>query len=275
MRNIAVLLALTVLCACATTPATAPMNLAGSQLVDLTWSFDEHTLYWPTSPSAFELKQLAYGPTPGGWFYSSFAICTPEHGGTHLDAPIHFAEGKTTVDRIPLERLIAPAVVIDVADRTANNADYRLTADDIRTWETRNGTIAAGTIVLLRTGWGSRWPDRKSYFGDDTPGATDNLHFPSYGEDAARLLVEQRHVAAIGVDTASIDYGQSRDFIVHRVANGADVPGIENIAHLETLPARGAWLMALPMKIAGGSGGPVRIVAVVPTSRQSAVGGRQ
>ena len=275
MRNIAVLLALTVLCACATTPATAPMNLAGSQLVDLTWSWDEHTLYWPTSPSAFELKQLAYGPTPGGWFYSSFAICTPEHGGTHLDAPIHFAEGKTTVDRIPLERLIAPAVVIDVADRTANNADYRLTADDVRAWETRNGTIAAGTIVLLRTGWGSRWPDRKSYFGDDTPGATDNLHFPSYGEDAARLLVEQRHVAAIGVDTASIDYGQSRDFIVHRVANGADVPGIENIAHLETLPARGAWLMALPMKIAGGSGGPVRIVAVVPEGGAQSADGRR
>jgi kynurenine formamidase len=267
MRRVLILLALTALCACTTT-STAPSNdfasvLANRELVDLTWPYDEHTLYWPTSPSAFELKQLSYGPTPGGWFYSSNSICTPEHGGTHLDAPIHFAEGKTTVDRIPLERLIAPAIVIDVADRAAANADYRLTADDIREWESRNGAIAAGTIVLLRTGWGQRWPNRKSYFGDDTPGATDNLHFPSYGEDAARLLVEQRHVAAIGVDTASIDYGQSSDFIVHRIANGADVPGIENIANLERLPARGTLLMALPMKIAGGSGGPVRIVAMI------------
>lgn len=263
MRRVLVaLLALTSLAACTT--ARRPLDLSHAELIDLTWPYDENTLYWPTSPSSFELKQLAYGPTPGGWFYSSYAICTPEHGGTHLDAPIHFAEGKQTIDQIPLARLIAPAIVIDVADRATANADYRLTADDVRAWEARNGTIAAGTIVLLRTGWGSRWPNRKAYFGDDTPGATDNLHFPSYGEDAARLLVEERRVAAIGVDTASIDYGQSRDFIVHRIANGADVPGLENVAHLDRLPARGALVMALPMKIAGGSGGPVRIVAVVP-----------
>lgn len=261
MRRFIALLALVALSACTT--ARSPIDLTNATLVDLTWPYDERTLYWPTSPSAFELKQLAYGPTPGGWFYSSYAICTPEHGGTHLDAPIHFAEGKATVDRIPLERLIAPAIVIDVEARAAANADYRLTADDVRAWEAQHGAIAAGTIVLLRTGWGKRWPDRKSYFGDDTPGATDNLHFPSYGEDAARLLVEERNVAAIGVDTASIDYGQSRDFIVHRVANGADVPGLENVAHLDRLPARGAWVMALPMNIAGGSGGPVRIVGVI------------
>ena len=262
MRQAPILLACLVLFACTTTHP--PLDLTHAELIDLTWPYDEKTLYWPTSPSAFELKKLAYGPTPGGWFYSSYAICTPEHGGTHLDAPIHFAEGKTTVDRIPLERLMAPAVVIDVADRAAANADYLLTADDVRAWESRHGAIRPGTIVLLRTGWGNRWPDRKSYFGDDTPGKTDNLHFPSYGEDAARLLVEERRVAAIGVDTASIDYGQSKDFIVHRIANGADVPGLENVANLERLPARGAFLIALPMKIAGGSGGPVRIVGVVP-----------
>jgi len=273
MRRVLILLALTTLCACTT--ARLPIDLTHAELVDLTWPYDEHTLYWPTSPSAFELKQLAYGPTPGGWFYAANSICTPEHGGTHLDAPIHFAEGKNTIDKIPLERLIAPAVVIDVAGRAAANADYRLTAADVRDWESRNGTIAAGTIVLLRTGWGKRWPDRKSYFGDDTPGATDKLHFPSYGEDAVRMLVEERRVAAIGVDTASIDYGQSHDFIVHRIANGADVPGLENVANLERLPARGALLMALPMKIAGGSGGPVRIVAAVPEGRAQSAEGRR
>ena len=156
-------------------------------------------------------------------------------------------------------------MVIDVAGSAASNPDYRLTADDVRAWESRHGTIAPGTIVLLRTGWGARWPDRKTYFGDDTPGATDNLHFPSYGADAARLLVEQRRVAALGVDTASIDYGQSKDFIVHQIASGANVPGFENVAHLERLPARGAFVIALPMKIAKGSGGPLRIVAILPT----------
>jgi len=262
MRRSCILLMLLALCACA---ASRPaLDLGRAELIDLTWAFDEQTLYWPSSPSAFALKQLSYGPTPGGWFYASNVLCTPEHGGTHLDAPIHFAEGKTTSDQIALSRLIAPAVVIDIAGKAASNADYLLTADDVRAWEARNGAIAPGTIVLLRTGWGKRWPDRKSYFGDDTPGATDKLHFPSYGEDAAKLLVTERRVAAIGVDTASIDYGQSKDFIVHRIANGADVPGFENIAHLERLPARGAWVIALPMKIKGGSGGPLRIVAAVP-----------
>lgn len=250
------------LCACTTTRPL--IDTRNADLIDLTWAYDEHTLYWPTSPSAFEHKELSYGPTPGGYFYSAYTISTPEHGGTHLDAPIHFSETGRTADAIPLEQLVAPAVVIDVAQKAAANTDYRLTADDVRTWETQHGTIAPGTIVLLHTGWGKRWPDRKSYFGDDTPGATDKLHFPSFGEDAAKLLVNERRVAAIGVDTASIDYGQSTDFIVHRIANGANVPGLENIANLERLPPRGAFLMALPMKIKGGSGGPVRIVALVP-----------
>lgn len=262
MRRIALLLALPLLAACAT--ARGPVSLDTAELVDLSWSFDEHTLYWPTSPSAFELEQLAHGPTPGGWFYASNRFRTPEHGGTHLDAPIHFSEHGKTADQIPLRQLVAPVVVIDVADKAAANADYRLTAEDVRQWESSNGPIAAGTIVLLRTGWGKRWPNRKAYFGDDTPGATDKLHFPSYGEDAARLLVTDRRVAAIGVDTASIDYGQSKDFIVHQVANGADVPGFENLANLERLPPRGAWVVALPMKIAGGSGGPLRAIALVP-----------
>jgi kynurenine formamidase len=255
---------LLLLLVCSSVAASPLIDLQHAELVDLSWSFDDKTLYWPSSPSAFELKSLAYGETPGGYFYSSNTFCSPEHGGTHLDAPIHFAKGKRTSDQIPLTQLIAPAVVVDVSDKTAKDADYRLTVDDITAWEKKNGRIASGTIFLLRTGWGARWPDRKAYFGDDTPGATDKLHFPSYGADAAKLLVNERHVAAIGIDTASIDYGQSKDFIVHQIAMGADVPGFENVAHLEKLPARGAYIIALPMKIAGGSGGPLRIVALVP-----------
>src|SRR5258705_10084923 len=102
-------------------------------LIDLTYPFADKPLYWPSGEGAFELKQLAYGPTPAGYFYSAYSFCTPEHGGTHMDAPIHFAEGGLTVDRIPPERLVGPAVVIDVSAKAAKDADYRVTAQDIET----------------------------------------------------------------------------------------------------------------------------------------------
>lgn len=261
--------AFSLLIALAAIPALAEENrrapdLATAKVVDLTHPFDARTIYWPTSPSGFELKSLAYGPTPGGWFYSSNTFCTPEHGGTHLDAPIHFARDGATADRLDVRRLIAPAAVIDVRAKTAKDPDYRLTVEDVRDWERRHGPIPAGAIVLLETGWSARWPDRKAYLGDDTPGDASKLHFPSYGKEAAELLVRERRVGALGVDTASIDYGASKDFIVHQIANGAGVPGFENVAHLDALPETGAWVVALPMKIAGGSGGPLRIVALLP-----------
>ena len=263
MRRLIALSALLVSAACST--SRGGIDLATAELIDLTHTYDASTLYWPSSPPAtFELKELAYGRTPGGYFYSSYAICTPEHGGTHLDAPIHFAEGRKTADQVPLRQLIAPAVVIDVTAKTATNADYLLTADDIHAWEREHGTIAGGTIVILRTGWSQRWPDRLAYFGDASTTSSANLHFPSYGEDAAKLLVTGRRVAALGVDTASIDYGQSKTFIVHQIANGADVPGLENLTNVDNLPPRGAWLIALPMKIGKGSGAPVRVVAALP-----------
>ena len=263
MRRIAFVVLLLALAGCASAPRP-PIDLSNAEVVDLTYAFDQHTLYWPNSPSGFELKQLAFGKTAGGYFYASNSFCAPEHGGTHLDAPIHFAQAALTVDQIPPRQLIAPAAVIDVSAKAAADPDYRLTVADVADWEKRNGPIQPGTIVLLRTGWGARYPDRKKYFGDETPGATDKLHFPSYSEDSGRYLVSNRRVAALGVDTASIDYGQSKDFIVHQIAMGANVPGLENIANLDRVPEWGAWVIALPMKIAGGSGGPLRIVAVVP-----------
>jgi kynurenine formamidase len=195
------------------------------------------------------------------------SFCAPEHGGTHLDAPSHFAKDGFTADQIPLSKLVAPGVVLDVSRPAAADPDYRLTSSDVRAWETSHGEIPAGAIVLLRTGWSARWPDRKRYLGDDTPGETSHLHFPSYGKEAAVLLVAERRVAALGVDTASIDYGPSTDFIVHQIANGANVPGLENVANLEDVPATGSWIVALPMKISGGSGGPLRIIALVPEGR--------
>ncbi|HEY7530141.1 MAG TPA: cyclase family protein [Gemmatimonadota bacterium] len=240
------------------------LDLSGYEIVDLTHAFDARTLYWPTSPFGFGVDTLAWGPTEGGFFYSSLAIRAPEHGGTHLDAPIHFNATGISTDRIPLEQLVAPAVVIDVRERAAADPDYTLTADDVDAFESRHGRIGPGTIVLLRTGWDSRYGDRASYFGSDRTGDASDLHFPSYGEEAARLLVGERRVALLGVDTASIDPGPSKDFPVHRVAAAAQVPGLENLANLGRLPATGALVLALPMKIAGGTGGPARVIALVP-----------
>jgi kynurenine formamidase len=250
------------------TATAQAVDLTRYRLVDLTHAFGPRTLYWPTAPSGFRLEQLAFGQTPGGYFYSAYAFATPEHGGTHLDAPIHFAAGGVTADRVPLEQLVAPAVVIDVSAKAAADPVYRLTRDDVLAFERRYGRIRRGSIVLLRTGWSSRWPDRQAYFGDATPGDASKLRFPSYGAEAAELLVRDRGVAALGADVASIDYGPSTDFAVHRVAAAANVPGFENLTRLDELPPTGAVVIALPMKIEGGSGGPLRAIALVPRRQQ-------
>ena len=239
------------------------IDLSGVSSIDLTYTYDASTLYWPTSPTRFELRQLEHGETDGGYFYSSNAFCTPEHGGTHLDAPVHFAERGMSNERIPLGRLMGPGIVIDVAAKAAANRDYVLSIGDVAAWEAKHGLIPAGAMVLLRTGWGKFWPDAKAYLGDDTPGDASRLHFPSYGADAARWLIVERHIAVLGIDTASIDHGPSTDFMVHRIAAAANVVGLENLARLELLPETGSWIMALPIKIGGGSGGPVRVIALI------------
>lgn len=240
-----------------------PPDFKAQRIVDLSHAFGPKTLYWPTSPTKFALEKLASGQTEGGYFYSANSFCTPEHGGTHLDAPVHFSErGRSTAD-IPLEQLVAPAVVIDVAEKAVKNRDYLLSAQDVWAFEKQHGRIPRGTIVLLKTGWSRYWPDAKAYLGDDTPGDASKLSFPSYGVDAAKQLVEDRGVAALGIDTASIDYGKSTDFLVHRIAGANNVPGLENLTNLDQLPARGATVVALPMKIEGGSGGPLRAIALI------------
>jgi kynurenine formamidase len=242
----------------------APLDLEGYRLVDLTHAYNADTVFWPAPPTHFKLEQLHYGDTPGGFFYSANRFCLPEHGGTHLDAPIHFARDRETLEQVPLERLIGPVVVIDVSGRAAEDRDYRVTSADVAAFEALHGRIEPGTRVLVRTDWSRRWPDATAYLGHATDAS--KLHFPSYGEEAARLLVEERRVALLGIDTASIDYGPSADFPVHRIAAAANVPGLENVTGLDALPPRGAILLALPMKIEGGSGGPTRVVALVAGS---------
>jgi kynurenine formamidase len=235
----------------------------GARLVDLSHSFDDSTVYWPTAAEGFTREPIAYGHTDAGFFYAAYTFCAPEHGGTHLQAPLHFAEHGATTDEIPLERLVAPAVVIDMSDDAANDPDALLGRPHIEAFEAKHGSITPGTIVLVRTDWSKRWSDRARYLGDATPGDVSNLHFPGIGADAAELLVE-RQIAAVGLDTASLDHGPSREFAAHRILAAAGIPGLENLDSLAQLPARGALVIALPMKIGQGSGAPVRAIAIVP-----------
>lgn len=237
-------------------------SLPDREIVDLTHAFDETTLYWPTA-NPFALEVVAEGRTPAGW-YAANAFCAAEHGGTHLDAPVHFAEGERAAHEIPLEDLIGPAVVVDVPVGE-DDPDREIEVADFVAWESGNGPLPERAIVLLRTGWGERWPDPGRYLGTAARGAdaVADLHFPGLSEAAARWLVD-RDVRAVGIDTASIDRGQSSDFRAHRTLAAENVPIFENVANLTRLPARGALVVALPMKIARGTGGPLRIVAFLP-----------
>jgi kynurenine formamidase len=262
-----------VLAACGS-PSPASSSVASSAsgawppgpVVDLSHPYDARTVYWPTA-EPFVLKKVADGVTPQGYYYAANNFCTSEHGGTHIDSPVHFAKDGWTVDKIPIEQLIAPVVVIDVAEASAANADYQVSRGDFEAWERAHGAIPAGVIVLLRTGYGARWPDAARYLGTAERGekAVPKLRFPGLHPDAARWLVAERAIKAIGLDTASIDYGQSTLYESHRILFEKNIPALENLANLDRLPATGARLVGLPIKIGGGSGGPLRVVAFLPS----------
>jgi kynurenine formamidase len=227
--------------------------------IDLSYDFSDQTLYWVES-DGFKKETVAEGRTDKGYYYSAYKFSAPEHGGTHLDAPVHFAEGKLTVDELPLSRLIGPAVKVDVSPKAAANRDYLVSVSDFMAWEAANGNIPTGSIVLLQTGYGKFWGDRAKYMGAEG----DQKHFPGLSAEAARWLTQNRKVHAVGIDTASIDYGPSQTYDAHQALMIENVPALENVANLDKLPAKGAQVLALPMKIKGGSGAPLRVIAFVP-----------
>lgn len=233
------------------------------KLVDLTYPFSEQTHHWPTA-QPFKLEKVNEGMTPQGFWYASYNYSASEHVGTHMDAPFHFAEGKWTIDQIPLGKTIGPGVIIDVRRKAEANREYRLQLVDIHTWERRHGKMPRGAIVLMYSGWGRFWGDRKRYFGTDEPGDITNLRFPGFSKEAAEFLIKERQIKAVGIDTPSIDYGPSRDFIVHRVLGSANIPIFENVALVDRLPPKGTTVFAIPMKIQGGTGAPLRIFALLP-----------
>lgn len=242
---------------------TSGNDLAGTW-IDLTHPFDAQTIYWPTE-SGFVLERGNNGPTAKGYYYAANRFAAAEHGGTHIDAPIHFHADRHTVEEIELDRLCGEAAVIDVSVQCAADRDYQVSLADLRGWEERNRRQLVDVIVLVRTGWSNRWSDREKYLGTAAygPEAVQQLHFPGLDPEAARWLAEFRAPKSVGIDTASIDYGQSTHFGSHVALCEKNVPIFENVTSLERLPPKGARVFALPMKIAGGSGGPLRIVGLI------------
>ena len=165
----------------ASVPGVFAESVEPSRFVDLTHTFNQTTIYWPASKS-FELEIVHRGKTEDGYWYEANNISTAEHGGTHMDAPAHFSQGKWRTDQVPLERLIAKGVVIDVKSKTRNNPDYRIDRSDFIDCEQQYGKIPEGCIVLVLTGWEEYWPDRKKYLGADVQGEVKNLHFPGFAK---------------------------------------------------------------------------------------------
>ena len=266
MKKMCLLLCSTLfLLSCRSAP---PPEFPAGRIVDLSYAYDEQTVFWPTA-EGFKLDKVAEGVTPDGYYYAANNFSTAEHGGTHLDAPIHFAAGRHSVEQIPLEQLLGQAIVVDVSAACASNPDYQIGIADFQKWEGEHGQLPPGVIVLLRTGYGKFWPDRRRYMGTDErgAGAIAKLHFPGLHPEAARWLNANRSIKAIGLDTPSIDYGQSTLYESHRALFDKNIPAFENLANLDQLPLTDFQVIALPMKIKGGSGGPLRIVALVNPAR--------
>ena len=234
------------------------------RLIDLTHALSPDGLYWPTG-EPFVLERLAWGNNDAGDWYAAAAFSSPEHLGTHLDAPIHFSESGWTSADIPVDNLVGPGVLIDISSRANTDPDATLHPDDIAAWESAHGRLPNAAIVLVRTGWSERWPDWNTYYGSETPMDVATLHFPGVSPEAAKLLAE-RSVAGVGIDTASIDPGSGTGFATHRVLGAANIFNLENLTNLTDLPPVDFLVLAMPMKIEGGTGGPARVVAAIPST---------
>jgi kynurenine formamidase len=239
------------------------------KLLEMTYPYDENTIYWPTA-KPFHLEKVSWQIGEGGWWYASNEFSASEHGGTHADAPIHFTENGRTIDQIPLEEWIGPAVKIDVTKKCEKNRDYLLSVHEIKRWEQQNGRIPDRAWVIMYTGIGTRYyPDKKKVLGTDKTGETalPELSFPGFSVESVKFLLANRNITGIAIDTPSIDCGKSTDFMVHRVLFASDKLALENIANLDRLPASGAILYVIPMLIKEGTGSPARVFAIIPDSK--------
>jgi kynurenine formamidase len=229
----------------------------------MTYALDDAAIFWPTA-KPFSLTQVAWGVSEGGWWYASNEFTASEHGGTHADAPIHFAAGGRTIDQIPLQEWIGTAVKVDVTAKCEKNRNYLLNSDDLRSWEKANGPIPESAWIIMYTGIGTRYyPDKKMVLGTEKTGqeAISELSFPGFSAESVEFLLKEKNIRGIAIDTPSIDRGKSADFKVHQILCGAGKLALENIANLDRLPAKGATLYVIPMLIREGTGAPARVFA--------------
>ncbi len=243
---------------------SAAADFSNGHWIDLTHEFSEDTIYWPTA-EPFKKTTVFRGYTDAGFYYTAYKFSAAEHGGTHVDAPIHFSENRNTLDQIPIEQLIGRGVVIRITEKVKENRNYQFSVKDILYWEKKHGIIPKDSILLIDTGSSKFWPNRKEYMGTDERGqeAIKKLKFPGIHPEAAKFLATKRKIKAVGLDTPSIDFGGSKLFETHQILFEKNIPGFENVANLDKLPTKGFIIFALPMKIKGGSGGPLRIVAFI------------
>ncbi|MBI3939604.1 MAG: cyclase family protein [Acidobacteria bacterium] len=242
-------------------PAQSLAEIANGnvRIVDLSYPLNSKNAYWPIGNyHPFQFRSIATLQRDGVF---SGEYSTPEHLGTHLDAPNHFEAQRKSVDQIPLSDLVAPFVVIDISAEAARDADAQLTVGQVQQWEKSHATIPTGAVVLLHTGWGRFWFDSKKYQNMDS---NQTLHFPGYSAGVAKFLVDGRQIKGIGIDNLSVDRGVSKTFEVHHIVNGAQKYHLENVANVDQLPPRGGFLVIAPIKIEGGSGGQARVWAVLP-----------
>jgi kynurenine formamidase len=243
--------------------ASCSTRFSGEKILDMTYPLDETAIFWPTA-KPFSLTQVAYGISAGGWWYASNEFSASEHGGTHVDAPIHFAEGGRTIGQVPLGEWIGLAVKVDVTTKCDQDRDYLLGVDDLRSWEKTFGRIPDGAWIIMYTGIDTRYyPDKKMVLGTEKTGqeAIAELSFPGFSPESVEFLLNERDIKGIAIDTPSIDRGKSQDFKVHQVLFAADKLALENIANLDKLPAKGATLYVIPMMIKTGTGAPARVFA--------------
>lgn len=233
-----------------------PEAAAERRVLDLTQELSEETPVYPGGVP-FQKEEVAGFETAG---YLAHRLTLGEHTGTHVDAPAHFSQGAAAIADLSAEQLVAPGVVIAVEKKAAKDPDYALDRRQILNWEaSHGGRLPAGAVVLVRTGWGNRWPDEAAYRNADEQGV---MHFPGVSPEAAELLAK-RGAAGVGIDTLSIDPGISTDFQAHKALAAAGILVIENLAGLEALPDSGFTLVVAPLKVQGGSGAPARVLAIL------------
>ena len=237
-------------------PLASPIALGGAtQIQDLTHVVSPT---FPMYPGAPQMEIILLRTIQGNGFYKNLLVLD-EHTGTHMDAPGHFAPDGTSAEQLAVERLVAPLAVIDISSRAANDPDAQLMPDDITAWEAQHGPLPTGAFVAMYSGWEARLSDPASFLNQDAAGMP---HFPGFHPDAAAMLVDERDIVAIGVDTVSLDFGASTDFKTHLTVLPAGKYGLENLAALATVPPSGATIIVGGPKHINASGGPTRALAV-------------